>query len=120
VRNVFCAVAPLGCCFQRAIIDEPKIGKLLGGISFPLYLNVDEFAVNFFLKRSLNWIPVTEARMLFYIGSVMAGAATYLLIDRNVMAKRNNYYSPQLGMALGVIAYVFFLFGLCFGLSRWW
>lgn len=102
-------------------VSRGRIGRLLGGISFPLYLNawMGVFAVNFFLKRWLSWVPATEAKGLLFLGSLLAGTTTYLLIDRNVMANRDNFYSRKLGLALGFIAYALVLSGLCFGFARW-
>jgi peptidoglycan/LPS O-acetylase OafA/YrhL len=97
------------------------LGKLVGGISFPLYLNawMGGFVVNAFVKRSPFLIPAIADAILTYTGAVSAGAATFLLIDRNVMAKRDEFYSRQLGMVVGCTAYGLVLSGLCFGLIRW-
>ncbi len=98
-----------------------SFGKLAGGISFPLYLNawLGVFAVHAVLKNLHLYDTSLVGPLLTFAGALCAGAATYLLIDRNVMMTRDRYYTRATGIILGLAAYSLLLFGLCFGLVRW-
>ncbi len=95
-----------------------RIGVFLGGISYPLYLHqwVGGFAVAFVTKRFLT-VPPAITIMLTYIGSVTVAIILWWLIDRNVMLHRNRWYTPSLGRACAVTAYLLVAVGLAGGVT---
>lgn len=118
------AAPPFAACIVLLAarpVMRGALGKIAGGISFPLYLNawMGIFVVHAFLKRAPFSITPFTNSILIYTAAVSAGATTYFLIDRNVMANRDAYYSRRLGILLGCAAYGLVLSGLCFGLIRW-
>jgi peptidoglycan/LPS O-acetylase OafA/YrhL len=95
------------------------ITRLIGGISFPLYLNawIGIFAFNAVAKRlglSDGWLY--EA--LLTATAVGVSTMSYCFVDRIVMANRNRYFTPRLGWVLAAVAYFLVTAGTIFGLTR--
>ena len=92
------------------------LALVAGGLSYPLYLNqwIAAFVVNFFEKR---WLPLDQVAYvtIVYLFSIVMGFILYWLIDRRIQHRRNDWYSPSLGKALGVAAYVLVAFGIVGG-----
>lgn len=96
--------------------ERTRFGIIAGGVSFPLYLNqwIGSFVVNFFVKRGLemaHWIEIAATCAV----SIAVGFALYWLIDRQVQRHRNAWFSPKLGVALGVTAYALVVTGIAAG-----
>lgn len=93
------------------------VGRFLGGVSYPLYLN--------------HWIALigisSLARRLGGNGHLWAsggmlvafaiGAAAYWLVDRPVLARRRRWYSPRLGWALAGMSYLLVGTGIAIGVA---
>jgi peptidoglycan/LPS O-acetylase OafA/YrhL len=93
-----------------------SLGRIAGGVSFPLYLNawMGSFAANALAHYAIpRW---ESARLtLAYVLAVGIAVLIYFFIDRNVLARRASFYSPRLGKVLGVCAYGAVASGLVLG-----
>jgi len=94
-----------------------SIGTFAGAISFPMYLNhwMAGFVIHGISKRT-EWLAHPVTGILSYIFGIAVGALTYSMIDRIVMAHRNEFYSPMLGKTLAAAAYGLVLLGVIGGL----
>jgi peptidoglycan/LPS O-acetylase OafA/YrhL len=90
-----------------------EIGQFFGGISFPMYLNawIGVSIVHALIGHGQS-VPVAVCA---YIAGAIVGAISYLLIDRNVLARRSSWYSPRLGHTAAICAYALLFCGLGFG-----
>ncbi|WP_010218745.1 acyltransferase family protein [Sphingomonas sp. PAMC 26621] len=93
------------------------VGVFVGAISYPLYLNhwIGGFAVHSVARR-LGYGPSVVQEALSYLLAIPVAIVAWYLIDRQVMAHRNAWYTPQRGRALGITAYVLLAIGLVGGL----
>lgn len=94
------------------------LGTFLGGVSYPMYLNawIGAFAGNAILKRVFpDFLPY--AAYINYVASVGVAILAYIAIDRNVMARRNAWYSPSVGIRAAAVAYLLFVSGMIFGVT---
>ncbi len=99
----FAALAVVLSCL--AIGRRSAVGGFLGGVSFPLYLNhwMGLFAGN--RLASMLTLPAGVAIGLKYALAILAGIATYLLIDRWVLKRRPAWYRSTRGRWLTGVAY---------------
>lgn len=109
----FAAAVVLLCAFP---MRRTRTTQWFAGISYPLYLNawIGIFAFHALAKRfaiSAGWHDET----LLALTSILAAAAFYHLIDRNVMAHRASFYSKRLGWILGATAYTLGAIGILYG-----
>ena len=92
-------------------------GELAGGISYPLYLNawIAVFAVNAISKYcGLRNAVVHETLVL--ILSIALATFLYWFFDRQLLARRNQLYSPRLARATMFVAYGTVTLGIIGGL----
>lgn len=92
------------------------IGRLLGGISYPLYLDhwIALVGVSSLARRLGG-----NAHVWAVAGMVLAfaiGAGAWWLVDRRVQARRRQWYSPRLGRALALLSYAMVSTGLIVGI----
>ena len=106
-----CAVAIVLLCAQP--LRRSAVTRWLGGVSFPLYLNawiglfvLHALEKHFGIRESPLLLPVEVA---FAVG---AGALTYHLIDARVMGRRDAFYRPGIGWAVGVTGYLLIVSGV--------
>ncbi len=81
-------------------------GALAGGISYPLYLNawIAVFTVNAMFKHfRLRSVVVHETLVL--ILSISLATLLYCCFDRQLLARRNQLYSPRIAQVIMVVAY---------------
>ncbi len=110
-----CAVLALAVPGQRS-----GLGELLGGLSFPLYLNHWFFFFLFHASlKQLGGEMTVGADLLAYGAAVLGGGMHYLLIDRMILRHRGRFYSPAAGRAFQYSAYALFTAGLVLGLLLW-
>lgn len=93
------------------------VGMFAGAISYPMYLNhwMASFAINGLTKR-VDLLPHAMVGLTSYAGATLVGSIAYLLIDRNVLKHRNEYYSPRVGKVSAGLAYTLVLLGVTGGL----
>jgi peptidoglycan/LPS O-acetylase OafA/YrhL len=111
----FFAVSIVLLCARPGL--RGPIGMFAGAISYPMYLNhwMGAFAVNAIAKR-LDWLPQPSVGLASYALAVIIASAAYLMIDRTVMLRRNDFYSPAVGRMLAIMAYSLVLSGLVGGI----
>ena len=111
-------VAPLFATATVLALARPggrrPIALLLGGLSYPLYLNhwIAAFIVHFAQRHGLSataWLPA------FYLCAVLIALALYMAVDRPVQQWRNGWYSPALGRRMGIAAYTLVACGILLG-----
>ncbi|MEH2496230.1 peptidoglycan/LPS O-acetylase OafA/YrhL [Bradyrhizobium sp. AZCC 1678] len=92
-------------------------GVFAGAISYPMYLNhwMGAFAVNAIAKR-LDWLTQPFVGLASFALAVMIASTAYLVIDRTVMIRRNDFYSPLVGRTLAILAYSLVLSGILGGI----
>lgn len=93
------------------------LGIVLGGISYPLYLNhwIGLFAANFATKR----LDLGRPLQLAVAALVSVGLCWlhYHVIDRIIRERRSQWYTPRAGRALMVCAYAIFAVGFVYGFA---
>lgn len=92
-----------------------RVGRFLGGVSYPLYLNhwIALVGVSSIARRMGGNIHLWAA-----VGMVLAfaiGAGAWWLVDRQVQARRGGWYGPRLGRALAGLSYATVGTGLVVG-----
>lgn len=96
---------------------QSRVGEVLGGLSYPLYLNhwIGVYASKLLFKQ-LHIVDALATRQALAAGvSVLIGLAHYWWIDRIVRERRNGWYTAQRGVGLMVAAYAIFAVGLAYG-----
>ena len=81
-------------------------GALAGGISYPLYLNawIAVFTVNALFKH-FGFRSVVVHETLVLILSLSLATLLYWCFDRQLLARRNQLYSPRIAQAIMFVAY---------------
>jgi peptidoglycan/LPS O-acetylase OafA/YrhL len=92
-------------------------GALAGGISYPLYLNawIAVFAVNAIFKH-FGFQSVVVRETLVLILSISLATLLYLFFDRQLLARRNQLYSPRIAQVTMFVAYGAVTLGIVGGL----
>jgi peptidoglycan/LPS O-acetylase OafA/YrhL len=106
VSLVLCCAVPLA---------RNKLTGLVGGVSFPLYLNA--WLGGFILHGVEKHLGITHGWWFAtYLASLATGVVYYQLIDKPVMAWRGRYYGERLGWAVGALAYALVISGVLYWL----
>jgi peptidoglycan/LPS O-acetylase OafA/YrhL len=94
-----------------------SLGMFAGAVSYPVYLNhwIGAFVVHGIAKRVTFLAQPAEGLLSFILG-IGAGTVAYLVIDRNVMRLRDNFYCLQLGKVLAATAYGLVMIGVAGGI----
>jgi len=92
-------------------------GELAAGISYPLYLNawIGVFAVNALFKH-FRFGSLLAHEALILILSITLAAFLYWFVDRQLIARRNQLYSPRVARATMFVAYGTVTLGVIGGL----
>lgn len=87
-------------------------GQWVGGISYPLYLNhwIGIFAANALLGR-VGLRGTITGSIVAIIFAVAVAAVLYALVDRQVMARRNRYFTEQRGRLLAGLGFTLIAVG---------
>jgi peptidoglycan/LPS O-acetylase OafA/YrhL len=101
-------------------IPAPKhrLGPLFGGMSYPLYLNhwIGVFAFNYLLQ-GMHDSPIRH--FLSAVANIAFAMCHYWFIDRNLMARRANWFTPHRGKLVTTAAYTMMAMGLGVGFWMW-
>lgn len=103
--------------FLAAPGPRNKVAFFLGGLSFPLYLN--HWIGLFLIHGSAKHLGLLELPSLPFIAYLTAVATTiplYLFIDRQVLNRRNEWFTTELGYRIGLIAYFLVVTGIVVGI----
>ena len=94
-----------------------KLAVFLGGLSFPLYLN---HWLGLVLMHSLakysGMLELPGLPFITYLTAVVFSIPIYWLVDRQVLKRRDAWFTPKLGKDLGLLAYVTVIIGLILGI----
>lgn len=93
-----------------------RLAVFAGAISYPLYLNqwVGGFAVSLLLHHMADPGPGPTV-LLTFLASLAVAIASWYVIDRQVMARRNDWYTPARGRTAMIVAYSLLIIGLIGG-----
>lgn len=110
----------LSICIVLLLSDlgaQNKMGAFLGGMSYPLYLNhwIGVFAANIILSP-FGLRDSDPRRFLSVLINLSIAAFLYWNIDRRILAKRAELFSPTRGRIIIFIAYGFVLIGVLVGI----
>jgi peptidoglycan/LPS O-acetylase OafA/YrhL len=100
---------------------QHSLGALVGGMSYPLYLNhwIGIFVFHGIFKHlGLMGDPVADfARHALSLGfSLGLAAYLYLHFDRRILANRARIYTRRRGQTAIVVAYAMIAIGICLGM----
>jgi peptidoglycan/LPS O-acetylase OafA/YrhL len=113
-------VAPVSAVCVVLLLAMPgprfRFGEILGGMSYPLYLNqwIGGFLFNY-LAHFIDFKGHTK-EVLSFTFNVALAMAFYWWIDRRLLARRSAWYTPGRGSALTFTAYGLIAVGLAYGL----
>lgn len=93
-----------------------SLGLFAGAISYPIYLNawIGVFVGHAITRHLIPSLGQFDFPIAVTSG-ILAGVATYIVVDRNVMARRSGWYTERRGIILAATAYALLLLGLAFG-----
>lgn len=104
--KVFAPMAAIGIVLLCAIEGKrSNVGQLLGGVSYPLYLNhyLGIFLANAFGKFfALHSVLKISLSYIFAFG---VGLVLYLVVDRWVLQHKQSAYSDARGKSVMIVAY---------------
>jgi peptidoglycan/LPS O-acetylase OafA/YrhL len=92
-------------------------GALAGGISYPLYLNawIAVFTVNIIFKRFGFQSAIAHGTLVLIL-SISLATLLYWFFDRQLLACRNQLYSPRIAQVTMFVAYGAVTLGIVAGL----
>lgn len=112
----FCAI----CIVMLLAVQgrQSALGKIAGGISYPLYMNawVVGITLNFIFKHLHIDAPLTM-QIINPIVSVIFATIIYWFVDKKVLAMRSALYTPARAQAITFIAYASVFIGICGGFA---
>lgn len=91
-------------------------GKILGGMSYPLYLN--HWIGIFFFNTFLDHFGLKESAARYILSAFMnyaIAAFLYWYIERNIIEMRGKLYTAKRGVIFTIIAYISLIAGLFYG-----
>jgi len=116
--KIFAPVFAISLVLLLAISGEKKIvSTVLGGMSYPLYLN--HWIGVFFFNLVLEPFGMRESEARNILSALMnyaIAAFLYWYIERNVLAMRQQLYSVRRGVVITILAYTSIVAGLTYGL----
>jgi peptidoglycan/LPS O-acetylase OafA/YrhL len=101
-----------------ATLGQPtRLGAIVGGVSYPLYLNhwLGAFVAHAALKP-FGMRDSAVSHVLSITFSVFFAYFMYRLVDRPLLQRRSQYYTPARGQAAMLVAYGLVIVGLIVGL----
>jgi peptidoglycan/LPS O-acetylase OafA/YrhL len=115
----YAALAPLVAIAIVLLLSitghKQRLGALVGGMSYPLYLNhwIGVFVANA-LARPFGLRESAASHLLAGLFNVALATALYLLIERPLL-RRSDWYTPAIGVQATVAAYVTMFVGVALG-----
>jgi peptidoglycan/LPS O-acetylase OafA/YrhL len=97
--------------------NHSAFGALLGGVSFPLYLN--QWIGVFISNAVLGRVGLRDTLVSHIVGimlSVVVAVILYFIVDSNVRSRRNKAFSVLKGRAVAVCGFALVAIGLAGGL----
>ena len=96
--------------------SKRPLGALVGGLSYPLYLNhwLGVFVANA-LTRPFGLRETATSHLLSAVFNIGFAAALYLCIERPLLRRRAQWYTPAIGRRATFAAYAMMAVGLALG-----
>jgi peptidoglycan/LPS O-acetylase OafA/YrhL len=96
-------------------------GKLVGGMSYPLYLNqwIGVFVANALFKP-FGLKDSVERQILSFILNLAIAAGLYWWVDRRILAMRRQLYTARRAQLILGMAYSTVIFGVFVGVTLYW
>lgn len=116
-EQLYLLTAPIFSLLVVLVLATPgkcnQTGKILGGMSYPLYLNhwIGVYAINYIYPSIRNTI---SSAILSSLISIILAIATYILIDRKLLKNRTQWYTPKRGQIITAIAYATPITGIAY------
>lgn len=113
------AIAPIAAITIVLLLAVPgrqhSFGQLVGGMSYPLYLNhwIGVFAFNF-LMPDMRDAPIRH--VLSAVSNVGIAMVLYWMVDRRLLIHRSQWFSSQRAVNVAFCAYAMVGVGICYGL----
>jgi peptidoglycan/LPS O-acetylase OafA/YrhL len=114
-------VSPLLSVAIVLLLAQPgrhsNLAAFLGGVSYPLYLNhwIGAFAAHAIFGRfGMRDSLVSELSSILI--AILVASILYILVDRNVKARRAKYFSPRRGRTAAAVGYALVSIGLIVGI----
>lgn len=110
----FCAIAIVMLLAIQG--QQTPIGKFVGGMSYPLYLNqwVGVFVINAIYKHFNLQEPISKHLLIIAL-SLLVAAALYWWVDRRILVLRPSLYTPTRAKLVTKYAYASLVLGICVG-----
>ena len=97
---------------------QKRLGVLVGGMSYPLYLNhwIGVFVAHAAMRPfGLRESPLSH--LLSFVFNIALAVGLYVYIERPLLQRRSAWYTPQLGRCAAVAAYAMLSCGLLLGIG---
>ncbi len=113
-------LAPLVAVCIVLLLGRPgakrPLGSLVGGLSYPLYLNhwLGVFVANA-VTRPFGLRETAASHLLSAVFNIGFAAALYLWVERPLLRHRAQWYTPAIGRRATVAAYAMMASGLALG-----
>jgi peptidoglycan/LPS O-acetylase OafA/YrhL len=121
--NLYAKVAPF-CAVSIVLLlsirgEKNHLGKFMGGISYPLYLNawIGGFMANAFAKHIIAVAPNVKHGIAILLSFLIA-STLYWFIERPMLNMRAKLYSGRLAKLVVLVGYLSIFAGIGFGLSH--
>ncbi|WP_256996574.1 acyltransferase family protein [Methylococcus capsulatus] len=121
--NLYAKVAPF-CAVSIVLLlsirgEKNHLGKFMGGISYPLYLNawIGGFIANAFAKHIIAVTPNVKHGIAILLSFLIA-STLYWFIERPMLNMRAKLYSGRLAKLVVLVGYLSIFAGIGFGLSH--
>lgn len=116
-EQIYHLTAPLFSILLVLILATPgkhnPTGKILGGMSYPLYLNhwIGVYAINYVYPSIRN---TPSSAILSSLVSITLAIAMYIFIDKELLKSRTQWYTPNKGKIIAAIAYATPIAGMAY------
>ena len=113
-------LAPLVAICIVLLLGTPgakrPLGALVGGLSYPLYLNhwIGVFVANA-ATRPFGLRDTAASHLISFVFNLVFAAGLYLLIERPLLRRRAQWYTPAIGRRATFAAYAIMALGLALG-----
>lgn len=121
VDSLYPAASPLAALCIVLLLATPgprhRYGDLFGGMSYPLYLNhwMGAFAFNYLLSNMRD-APIRHA--LSALSNIAIAMALYWWIEKPLLARRSQWFTPARGKRMTVMAYAMVAIGSSYGVWK--
>lgn len=115
-------LAPIASIAIVLLLSQPgpraRLGVIAGGMSYPLYLNhwIGVYVAHALL-RPFGMRDSVLSHVVSVVLNIGLAVSLYLYVERPLLARRRQWYTPALGRRAMVAAYSMIAAGLAFGVA---